>query len=194
MNEAEIIIFLLSQKRNDMLIGASEKELLKVLALTDRNAKFKLLNLLDEINSNIVFLGLKIKYNPANGYWFITFKDNISSLIPSSSNNNLPSRLAATLFSILLISISKGGPIQTQNLAEIRNKKSIQEDIQDLEKMKFIKSNRGTVSLTPKIFYYIDIENIVEEINKFNINNELGNPHSKETLKDKKNKERENIE
>ncbi len=168
MNESELIIYLLTRKRGEETIGATQKELLEALSLTDRNSKSKLFNLLEEINSNMAFLGIRIKLNPANNHWFIEFKDSISSVVSEQFKSNLPSRLAATLFSVLLLIISNGGPISPSDITEIRNKKKIGTDLTELEEYGFIRYEGNSVYLTPKVFYHIDIDQIGEEINKFN--------------------------
>jgi len=172
LNESELIIYLLTRKRGKETIGVTQKELLEALSLTDRNSKSKLFNLLEEINSNMAFLGLRIKLNPANNHWFVEFKDNVSSVVNDKFKSNLPSRLAATLFSILLLIISNGGPISPSDIKEIRNKKTIGVDLSELEEFGFIEFKGNSVYLTPKIFYHIDIDQIGEEINKFNSNKE----------------------
>ncbi|MCP4761148.1 MAG: hypothetical protein GY870_05160 [archaeon] len=175
MNESELIIYLLSRKINETTIGATEKELLEALMLTDRNAKFKLLNLLEELNMNISHLGLIIKFNAANNHWFINFKDEISSVIQNSSKEILSSGLAATLFSILLLSISNegGGKVSVKEVVEVRKKKSIKDHLSELQKLGYISVDGSNIKLTPKIFYFIDIDDIAAEINKYQSENNL---------------------
>lgn len=169
MNEAEVLIYMLSRKQDEKNIGASENELLNALSLTDRNSKFKLLNLLEEINANIFPFGLTVKFNPVNEHWFISFKDNVSTF-NESHNSLLSTKLAATLFSILVLNFSNNISATIAEIAKIRNKQNITEDIEELKNQGYLELDGNNVILTPKIFYYLDIDDIAEEIRKFNCN------------------------
>ena len=173
MNEAELMIYVLSQKKDNITVGATEEELLKKLAFTDRNRKQKLLVLIDELSKNIYHLGLRIKYNPANQHWFIGFKDNSISSMLDANNNNLPTKLAATLFTILILSINSKSKIQISEIKKIRKKKDIRTDLEELEEKGYIKINSNAVNLTPKIFYFVDIDELASEIQ--NISRDLSN-------------------
>lgn len=166
MNEAEIIFFLLSRQKDKFNIGATEEELIQGLALTDQNAKFKLMNLLEELDRNIFHLGLKIQFNLVNKHWYINFKD-ANILSNTYPPYNLSSKSAATLFSILILGITIGGPIKKSDIIKNRKKKNIEEDLLELESIGYIENHESTVTLTPKVFYHIDIDELILEINKF---------------------------
>lgn len=170
MNEAELLIYLLTRIQDNIIIGTKEQDLLKILALTDKNAKSKLLNLLQELNMNLSILGLIVKFNSANEHWFIGFKDEMPNISYKISDTGLSSSSAATLLSILVISISDGSPITYNDLMKIRKKKSLKDDLFKLEAKGFIKTSKGNLVLTPKIFYYIDLEKIIDEIKELNQN------------------------
>ena len=164
MNAAEYLIYLLTYRKDEFTIGMNEKELLYRLSLTDKNAKFKLLNLLEELNANLSIMGLNVKFNPANDHWFISFKDKLPILSKDYSDYGLSHSLAATLLCILILSISKGGSIPLKEVSSIRKKKNIHDDIESLEKSGYILNKKGNLTLTPRIFYYIDVESIIEEM------------------------------
>ena len=170
MNEAELLIYLLTRIQDNITIGTNEHVLLKILALTDKNAKSKLLNLLQELNTNLSVLGLVVKFNPANEHWFIGFKDEIPKISNKILDTGLSSSSAATLLSILILSISDGTPITYNEVRKFRKKKAIKDDILKLESKGFIKTSKGNLVLTPKIFYHIDLEKITEEIKELSQN------------------------
>ncbi|MBD3353109.1 MAG: hypothetical protein GF364_16630 [Candidatus Lokiarchaeota archaeon] len=170
MNEAELMIYLLTRKNGNSIIGATEKELLNGLVLTDRNARYKLIQLLQELNTNLAILGLNVKYNSANGRWFIAFRDNVADIIEKKTFAMLSSTLAATLFTILLLSISTGGPVQKSEILEMRNRKRIDDHLRELRDLGYIIVKKSTVSLTPKIFYYINTDDIIKEIQNIDQN------------------------
>ncbi|MHA1339654.1 MAG: hypothetical protein ACTSRZ_05890 [Promethearchaeota archaeon] len=175
MNEAEILIYMLSRESKNGIIGSTQKELLNSLGLSDKNSSIKLLNLMQELNKSIAFLGLEIKFNPVNSYWYIGFKDNISYMLESSNLPKLPSPIAATLSAILVKTIDKGGAISKKDVLQIRNKKNIDDDLKFLEENNFIQQNNNTITLTPKIFYFIDIDEFIAEMKKLLENAENDN-------------------
>jgi len=125
---------------------------------------------LEEINTNLTAFGLEIKLNPSNDHWFLSFKDNIEDLPTIPKNRLLSTKLSATLFSILILSISEGGRVSISEIRKIRNKKDISQDLEELKDLGFILINGNLINLTSKLFYYIDIDEISSEINKMNSN------------------------
>ena len=165
MNEAEIILFLLSKQKDKITVGATEEELLQGLGLTDQNAKSKLMNLLEELDKNILHLGLKIQFNIVNKHWYISFKDS-NILANAYPPYNLSSKAAATLFSILILGITVGSPVKKSEIIKNRKKKNIEEDLLELESLGYIENHESTINLTPKVFYHVDIDELISEINK----------------------------
>jgi len=157
-------MYLLTRESIDGNIGATESQMMEALGMTDRNSSIKLYTLLNQLNKSLEFLGLEIKYNPANSYWYISYKDKISYLIEKSNISKLPSHIAATLSAILIKVLEKGKFITKIDILSIRNKKDIDSDLYFLEKNNFIKINNDEINLTPKIFYYIDIDEFISEM------------------------------
>lgn len=166
MNEAEILMYMLSRQKDITAYGANEQELLQSLQLTDKNSKSNLNNLLAELSKNVGHLGLRLKYNSINGHWFLTFRDNIAYMTGQTETHVLSVKLAATLFSILMLSLTANGAISISELQEIRKKKNLMDDIEELVDLGYIKKNDSQVQLTAKVFYHIDLDEIMKEIKR----------------------------
>jgi len=102
MNEISILMHMLSNKNNLYQIGASKREILHTLNVKNKNKSVYFQNLVTNLSKYIEPLGLQIRYNPINSYWFITYDSEISDLISANPFDNKP-RLAATLFCTLVI-------------------------------------------------------------------------------------------
>ncbi len=163
MNEAEILMYLLSRNKDSTTIGATKAELCAKLGLTDRNADYKFWNLLQGLNSSLFSLGLSVKFNPMNSHWFIGFQDKMENEF-SGHFKSLSPRLSATLFTILVVYISKDTVITPTKIRELRNKKDISKDLEDLNRLGFITIQDNSVTPTPKIFYYININELIEKV------------------------------
>ena len=162
MNEISILLHLLSKKEDLDEIGATEKEIAEILNLKNRNKKIHFQNLIIELSQIIEPIGLLIQYNPLNSHWFIIFKSEISDLIKSNPFKNKPS-LAATLFCILASCLKNSGFTTIHEIQALRIKKTISDDIKELEKEGYIKYNKelNQITLTPLIGYQLDMNKLV---------------------------------
>ncbi len=163
MNEAQLLMFLLSRKKNESTIGATRDEICAQLGFTDKNADYKFWNLLSGLNKSLFPLGVVTKFNPVNSHWFLGFQDKMEHDFGKSTHILVP-RLAALLFTILILYVSKSSHITVKKIQEIRNKQDISKDLQELEKLGYILINEEIVSLTPKVFYYINVEELIDKI------------------------------
>mgnify|MGYP006282350175 CR=1 FL=1 len=168
-------MYLLSRRKDNVNIGADERELLDGLGLSDKNAKSKLVNLLDEFGKNIAHLGLKVKYNTINDHWYLSFRDNVPYLTNQSETNVLSLKLSATLFAVLMVSLTQHGAVSIAEIKEIRNKKNVIDDLEELERKGYVKRNEHQIVLTGKIFYHIDLDDIMNEIKNFTEQNSESN-------------------
>ncbi|MHA1784657.1 MAG: hypothetical protein ACTSVE_05625, partial [Candidatus Helarchaeota archaeon] len=165
MNEAEVLIYYLTRKNDNQSIGATSETLMNGLGLTDRNAYFKLLNLLKELESNLSPFGMVVKFNPINQHWYLGLRDSLGS---NTSDPELTKSNAATLFAILVRCFTGMGKISLQDLKKIRQTKNLLDDLNALENLGYIVKNGNIIQLTPKIFYFVDIDELAEQIKKIN--------------------------
>ena len=163
MNEAQVLMYLLSRKKDHSTIGATKEEICTKLGLTDRNADYKVWNIIQGLNQSLFPLGLTAKINPLNSHWFIGFQDKMEINFGGNIHTLSP-RLAATLFTILILYVGKSENLTAGNVQKLRNKKDISTDLRELEKLGFIEVADDDITLTPKIFYYVDVNELIEKI------------------------------
>ena len=163
MNEAQLLMFLLSRKKDESTIGATRDEMCAKLGLTDKNADYKFLNLLEGLNKTLFPLGMVTKFNPVNSHWHIGFQNKMEMQFGRSIHALSP-RISALLFTILILYVSKSTQITIGKIQELRNKKDISKDIRELEKLGFITMEDDLITLTAKVFYYVDINDLIEKI------------------------------
>ncbi len=101
MNEAQLLMYLLSRKKDESTIGATREEICAKLGLTDRNADYKFLNLLQGLNTSLFHLGMVTKFNLVNSHWYLAFQDKMEMKF-GRSVHTLPPRISALLFTILI--------------------------------------------------------------------------------------------
>jgi len=166
MNEAQLLMYLLSRKKNESVIGATKDEMCSKLGLTGRNGDYKFWNLLREFNQSLFTMGLTIKHNPVNNHWFVGFQEKMDSRFAGTMPTLTP-RLAATLFTILLLYLGKTSKITSAKVTELREKQDISRDLGDLEQLGYITSDKDVIVLTPKVFYFIDVNELIERIKQF---------------------------
>ncbi|MFX0019891.1 MAG: hypothetical protein ACFFAK_17685 [Promethearchaeota archaeon] len=161
MNEISILMHLLSNKKDLYQIGATKKQILKALNLTIKNKTVYFQMLITELSRIIEPLGLQIRFNPLDSHWFIIFEPEISDHVKSNPFGNKPS-LAATLFSIIACCLKNSGYTTVQEIQKLRKKKTILDDIRELEKKGYVNynKNRDHISLTPLIGYQLDMEKL----------------------------------
>jgi hypothetical protein len=165
MNELSVLIHLLSKKENMAIIGSTKKEILNALNIKDKNKAIYFQELVINASNYLEPLGLQIRFNPLNSYWYLTFDSDTSEIISANPFEGNP-RLAATLFSTLICCINSSGETTLQKIIEIRKKKGVIEDIKDLEKKGFVvfDKNKSNVKLTPLIGYLVDLEKLFLKI------------------------------
>jgi hypothetical protein len=162
MNEISILMNLLSKKRNNAQIGAPKEEILDILGVKEKYSSIYFQKLLIELSNYLQPIGMQIRCNPLNSYWFITFESEISELISANPFEGRPS-LAATLFCILIYCLKSSGKASISDIQKLRNKKYIVDDLKELETLGYIIVNRETeqVKLTPLIGYKLDIPKLL---------------------------------
>ena len=165
MNEMTILIYLLSKKTYKSQIGATKEEILNALNVRDKNKSFYFQNIIENLSNYVDPLGLQVRFNPLNSYWYISFDSEITEIVSANPFQGNP-RLAATLFCTLICCFNNSGETTIQKIKEIRKKKGILEDIKELEKMGFVvfEKKLRKVSLTPLIGYQIDLEKLFFKI------------------------------
>ena len=163
MNEAQVLMYLLSRQKNATTIGSTKEEICVKLGLSDRNADYKLWNLIQGLNRSLFPLGMVTKFNPVNNHWYIGFQEKMESNF-GGSFHTLGPRLAATVFTILILYVSKSEKIAIGKVQELRNKQDVIKDLKELRDLGYITMEEDTIILTPKIFYYVDITELIEKI------------------------------
>lgn len=174
MNEFSALMYLLTRE-GDSERGASEDELLKVLHLPERIGKAELQKKLMNFDSYVQTLGLRVRNNLLDGHWFVTFSDEVTNLTAINPFANNP-RLAATLLATIICAFKFGNQIPSDAIQEVRQKKSVQRDLNDLEKLYYLEIAGDIVSLTPLIGYQLDLFSLFDAINQ----QVTGNPHDPE--------------
>jgi hypothetical protein len=167
MNEFSVLMHLLSRQQPGPTgnLGATEEELFQALGYSGRDKEQLFQNLLTNFNEAIFPFGLHVAQNPFNFYWYISQDSQLNNFFQSSPLSNRP-RLAATLCTILLFSLSTGKTITIQELQELREKKSIQEDLDDLVQLRYIQIEKQYIRLDPYLGYFLDVENFMDYMEK----------------------------
>ncbi len=165
MNEMSVLMHLLSKKENNSIIGSTKKEILNALNVRDKNKLIYFQNLITSASNYLEPIGLQIRFNPLNSYWYLTFDSETTEIISANPFEGNP-RLAATLFCTLICCIGSSGETTIQKIIEIRKKKGVIEDIKELKKMGFVlfDKNLNKVNLTPLIGYLLDLEKLFLKI------------------------------
>jgi len=165
MNELTVLMHLLSKKTNKYQIGSTKGEILNALNVRDRNKTIYFQSVINNLSNYLEPLGLQVRFNPLNSYWYISFEPETTEIISANPFEGNP-RLAATLYCTLICSFNSSGETTIQKIKEIRKKKGVIEDLKDLEKMGFItlERNLNKVNLTPLIGYLLDLEKLFLKI------------------------------
>ncbi|MFW9973154.1 MAG: hypothetical protein ACFFDF_23425 [Candidatus Odinarchaeota archaeon] len=165
MNELTILMHLLSKKANVSQIGATQDEILKILNVRDRNKTIYFQNMIKNLAHYLEPLGLQIRFNPLNSYWYISFESETTDFISANPFEGKP-RLAATLYCTLINCFNSSGETTIKKIKEIRKKEGVIEDLKELEKMGFVtyKKYFNKISLTPLIGYLLDLEKLFLKI------------------------------
>ncbi|MFX0038916.1 MAG: hypothetical protein ACFFCY_10210 [Promethearchaeota archaeon] len=165
MNELTILMHFLSKKTNKFQIGATQEEILKRLNVNDKNKTIHFQNLINNLANYLKPLGLQVRFNPLNSYWYIIFEPETTEIISANPFEGNP-RLAATLFCTLINCFNSSGETTIQKIKEVRKKKGVIEDLKELEKLGFVtyEKNFNKISLTPLIGYLLDLEKLFLKI------------------------------
>ena len=161
MNELSLLMYLLSKKDIVDEMGSTKEEILDFLKITGRNSAYFFRNLLIELSNYIAPLGLEIRFNPLNNRWFLTFKSNMNELVLANPFQDKP-RLAATLFSIIVLCLKNNGVVKIAELQKARHKKDVRNDIAELESLGYIQMIKSSndIRLTPLIGYQLNLEKL----------------------------------
>jgi len=161
MNEFTILMYLLSSKKDKIQIGATKEEILKAINIHNRNESIHFENLITHLSNYIEPLGLQIRFNPLSSCWYIAFNRYTSDFFSANPFEG-KSRLAATLFCIMICCLKNLGIAKIQDIKEIRKKKFIIEDLKELQNRGYIHLDKklGKVSLTPLIGYKLDLNKL----------------------------------
>ncbi|NHJ23432.1 MAG: hypothetical protein EAX89_02580 [Candidatus Lokiarchaeota archaeon] len=162
MNEISLLMNLLSKKGYNGQFGAPKEEILEVLGAKDKNSSIYFQKLLVQLSNYLQPIGMQIRYNPLNSYWYIRFESEISELISANPFEGKPS-LAATLFCTLIYCLKSSGNAYISEIQKARNKKYIKDDLKELEVLGYIEIRKETeqVKLTPLIGYQLDIARLL---------------------------------
>ena len=165
MNELTVLMHLLSKKTSKSQIGATKVEILNALNVKDRNKSIYFQDLINNLSNYLEPLGLQVRFNPLNSYWYISFDPETTEIISANPFEGNP-RLAATLYCTAICCFNSSGETTIQKIKEIRKKKGVIEDIKELKKMGFVilEKNLNKVSLTPLIGYILDLEKLFLKI------------------------------
>ncbi len=165
MNELTVLMHLLSKKTSKSQIGATKGEILNRFNVKDRNKSIYFQDLINNLSNYLEPLGLQVRFNPLNSYWYISFDPETTEIISANPFEGNP-RLAATLYCTVICCFNSSGETTIQKIKEIRKKKGAIEDIKELEKMGFVtlEKDLNKVSLTPLIGYLLDLEKLFLKI------------------------------
>jgi len=163
MNEISILMHLLSRRKNLYQIGATKKEVLSYLNIKGRNKSIFFLDLITNLSKYIEPLGIKIKFNPLDSHWFISFDSSISDLILANPFEGEP-KLAGTLLCILICCLQHSGSTTIQEVKKLRKKKGILGDLKELGKRGYIFLENDKIQLTPLIGYQLDIHKLFTKL------------------------------
>ena len=171
MNEFSIITHLLSQAHYSDLdspeikseIGCTEKQLLELLGFRGKYAKLRLLTLMEEYCRHIKVFGLNVKINPLNNHWYLAKPAEVLQITHSNPFFN-KTRLGATLMVIISLVMLSQGPVEKNQILQVRKKQSIDEDLEELARMQYIIVDKSKVSLHPNLGYHLDLPEFLANI------------------------------
>lgn len=165
MNELSILMHLLSREVNKFQIGASKKEIIEKLHIEGKNEDVYFHRLLTNLSKQIEPLGLKVRYNPLDSHWFISYDSDVSNLVSANPFEDKP-KLAATLFYVITCCLSNSGTTKIKQIKDLRNKKGIMSDLKKLEDFGYVKlyPDVNEVAITEKIGYQIDLPRLYTKL------------------------------
>jgi len=187
LNEFGILMQLLSRSKvisdvkNPILhYGCHTDELCKELKFTGKTAMIQLSQLMTSFSRAIRPFNLQIRQNPFNHYWYITQDADIQNFF---GNNPFQDkiRLGATLSVIISLCLVHGEKIDYVTLQNTRKKKNISEDLKDLESQGFIILSENQIELSPNLFYYLNVDRFLNNIEQKKALQKSADTHPKST-------------
>ncbi len=164
MNEFAALMILLTRS-HDGIRGAPSEEILKALHWPDKLGRAELQKKLSEFDTYLHPLGLQVRVNPLNDFWFVAFRQDISEFVAQNPFGGKP-RLPATLLATIICMVQHGNKVPISAVREIRKKETVQEDLKQLANLGYVEITGENVSLTPLIGYQLDLINLFEAINE----------------------------
>ena len=172
MNEFGILMHLLSRSKTTsdvnhpiLQYGCHSDELCKELKFTGKTAMNQLSQLMASFSHSIRPIGLQIRQNPFNHYWYIIEDVDIQEYFFNNPFEN-KIRLGATLSVIISLCLVHGGKIDYTTLQNARKKKDLSEDLKDLESQGFILLSENQIELSPNLGYYLNLDKFLKKIEK----------------------------
>ncbi len=158
-------MYFLSKKVNIHQIGATKQEIIDALKINGRNESIYFQELITNLSKYVEPLGLYIRFNPLDDHWFVSYDDEMSNLVIANPFKG-KSKLAATLFCVIICSFSNSGVSRIKEIKELRKKKDILDDLNILQKEGYIEINEKTneVRLTPLIGYQLDLQKLFTKL------------------------------
>ncbi len=172
MNEYSILFHLLTQKDTDdfleeeySVLGSTEENICAELKFTGKTKRIRLFKLLEEFTKNIRPFGIQIQKNPFNQRWYASQTTEIQELFQANPFAG-KHRLSATLCVLLALALTQAKEPTIKQIKELRSKKNVRDDLDELEAMNFVKIKKNRVFLHPKLGYYLDIDQFIKMINE----------------------------
>ena len=172
MNEFGILMHLLSRSKTTsdvnhpiLQYGCHSDELCKELKFTGKTAMNQLSLLMASFSHSIRPIGLQIRQNPFNHYWYITEDVDIQEYFFNNPFEN-KIRLGATLAVIISLCLVHGGKIDYTTLQSARKKKDLSGDLEDLETQGFIILSENQIELSPNLGYYLNLDLFLKNIER----------------------------
>jgi hypothetical protein len=163
VNEFTALMILLTRS-HETTRGAPAAEILKALHWPEKLGRGELQKKLTEFDTYLQPLGLQVRLNPLNDFWFVAFRQDISEFAAQNPFGGRP-RLPATLLATIICMIKYGNRVPISAVREIRKKETVLEDLKQLEDLGFVAITGDNLTLTPLIGYQLDLISLFEAIN-----------------------------
>lgn len=146
-------------------MGASKQEIIDAFKIQGKYEAIYFQELITNLSKYVEPLGLYIRFNPLDNHWFISYDDEMSNLVVANPFKG-KSKLAATLFCVIICSFSNSGIARIKEIKELRKKKDILEDLKFLQEEGYIEIDDKTneVRLTPLIGYQLDLQKLFTKL------------------------------
>lgn len=155
---------ILLTRSHDTTRGAPAEEILKTLHWPEKLGCGELQKKLSEFDTYLQPLGLQVRLNPLNDFWFVAFRQDISEFaVQNPFGGKL--RLPATLLATIICMVKYRNQVPISAIREIRKKETVLEDLKQLQNLGYIEITGEKITLTPLIGYQLDLINLFEAIN-----------------------------